>query len=596
MSSVSSQARITSVRFKNYKALRTFQLWLTDTNFLIGPNNAGKSTIISAFRVLSVALRRVRGKRLDIVDGPKGRAYGIAIPAEALPISIENVHTNLADEDTTITFRISNGNELQLFFPKDGPCLLIADAEGTPLGSPASFRNAFPISLAVIPVLGPVDHAEKLVLEETVERNLTTHRASGNFRSYWYRNDSEFEAFAEAINKTWPGMQIKKPEIVNPVTKELMMFCEESRIPRELYWIGSGFQIWCQLLTHIMRVREASLVVIDEPEIYLHADLQRQLVGLLRNLETDVLLATHSTEIMGEADPHEMVLVDKRNQGGERLKNVEKLQAALAEVGSVHNISLSRLARSRKVVFFEGDTDFKIIRRFAKQLGYDKIASGIEIFPAQSEGFGSWEKVSTFGWGIAKAFESQISIGAVFDRDFFPDQQIETIQTELNRDLKFSHIHARKEIENYLLLPKALYRALISAVKDRAKRNEVTPPLVDEIEPLLMEITDPYRVTVSSQLISKEIEYKKRANPNIDLSTLQSDAMRAFERRWQKLEDRLQMVPGREVLQSLRERISQTYAVSLTDAKIIESAKPSEIPSDLHELMEKLEQFRSEEI
>ena len=109
MAGQANSARITSVRFKNYKALADFHLRLSDANFLIGPNHAGMSTVIGAFRVLAVALRRISHRKPEIVNGPKGRRYGIAIPPESLPISIENVHTDYAEEDTTISFRISNG-------------------------------------------------------------------------------------------------------------------------------------------------------------------------------------------------------------------------------------------------------------------------------------------------------------------------------------------------------------------------------------------------------------------------------------------------------------------------------------------------------
>src|SRR5579859_4031623 len=69
----------------------------------------------------------------------------------------------------------------------------------------------------------------------------------------------------------------------------LAMFCDERRIERELFWAGFGFQVWCQLLTHILRAETATVLVIDEPEIYLHPDLQHQLLSLLRDLGPDVL-------------------------------------------------------------------------------------------------------------------------------------------------------------------------------------------------------------------------------------------------------------------------------------------------------------------
>ena len=203
MSNKSAIPRITSVRFQNYKALRDFRLNLAETNFLVGPNNAGKSTIIGAFRVLAIALRRMGFRKPETVNGPNGRFYGIPIPADSLPISIENVHTDLSEADSSVTFRISNGNELILYFPKDGGCFLLANAQKTRLASAAAFREAFPVALSVIPVLGPVEQGEILVLAETVEKNVASHRSSRNFRSYWFHNPDEFDRF---LRKSWPKL------------------------------------------------------------------------------------------------------------------------------------------------------------------------------------------------------------------------------------------------------------------------------------------------------------------------------------------------------------------------------------------------------
>jgi predicted ATP-dependent endonuclease of OLD family len=79
-------------------------------------------------------------------------------------------------------------------------------------------------------------------------------------------------------------MQIQPPELIDIKNQILAMFCLERRMTRELYWAGFGFQVWCQLLTHVVRAAESTIFVIDEPEIYLHADLQRQLVSIAREL------------------------------------------------------------------------------------------------------------------------------------------------------------------------------------------------------------------------------------------------------------------------------------------------------------------------
>src|SRR5436190_13471386 len=101
---------ISSVEFRNFKAFSHFSIRLQHLNILVGPNNSGKSTILSAFRVLAAGLRRARAKHPDLVEGPKGYCHGYSLSGEALPISIENVHTDLNEIDTYVLFRLTNGN------------------------------------------------------------------------------------------------------------------------------------------------------------------------------------------------------------------------------------------------------------------------------------------------------------------------------------------------------------------------------------------------------------------------------------------------------------------------------------------------------
>ncbi len=97
-----------------------------------------------------------------------------------------------------------------------------------------------------------MEHNELRRERSTVVGGLSTHRASRHFRSYWHYYPEGFEQFAGLIARTWPGMSINAPEY-NYATGELTMFCLEGRMTCEIYWVGFGFQIWCQLLTHLSR-------------------------------------------------------------------------------------------------------------------------------------------------------------------------------------------------------------------------------------------------------------------------------------------------------------------------------------------------------
>lgn len=584
-----SSARIRRIEFSNFKAFSKYSFTPSDVSILVGPNNSGKSTIIGALRTLEAALRFARSRAPTRVHLDVKTLIGYRIPDESVPISLENVHTDYNNNESSITFHLSNKNVLKLIFPADGGCVLEPRVDDGIVTTAAGFKRAFPITLIIVPVLGPVEHNEIIRERSTVVAGLSTHRASRHFRSYWQYNPESFEKFAALIAKTGPSMSISPPEH-NYATGELTMFCLEGRMTREIYWVGFGFQIWCQLLTHLSRANESTLVVVDEPEVYLHPDVQRQLLGILRDIGADVVLATHSSEIISEADPTEIVMIDKRRQAGERLKSVSGVQRALEAVGSSQNITLTALARSRRVLFVEGLDDFRLIRRFARKLGMQELSAGIAITALESGGFSSWERITTLASGIADALGSPLMISAIYDRDYYCDEHIAEVLQSLKNSLKIAWVLDRKEIENYLLIPDALNRAIVRTLNARREHGTAKTVNVDSTA-LLDDITRPMRDDVLSQLMARRHDYLNKTGQ--DKSRLYKDVLHTFDHRWRELSTRIALIPGKEVLGIFRQRIQELCGVTLTDARIAESINRDEIPADMRGLLEMLESFRT---
>ncbi|MDR7224366.1 AAA family ATPase [Aminobacter aminovorans] len=580
-------ARIRRIEFANFKALSRYSLNLSEINILVGPNNSGKSTAIGALRTLDAAIRFARSRPPTRVYIGETAHIGYRIPNESVPISLENVHSEYDNVESRVTFVLSNNNSLHLVFPEDGGCVLLPDADGKLINSAALFKREFPISLVIVPVLGPVEHREKRRERETIVSGLATHRASRHFRNYWYYFPDGFSDFSELVAKTWPGMEISAPEY-DATSGELSMFCLEDRMTREMYWVGFGFQIWCQLITHLSRATENSLVVVDEPEVYLHPDVQRQMLSIIRDAGADVLLATHSSEIIAEADPSEIVIIDKRRKSGERLKNIDGVQRALEAIGSSQNITLTALAKSRRILFVEGLDDFRLLRRIARRNGMHELSSGVGITPLASGGFRSWQRITILAAGIEEALGSPLMIGAIYDRDYFCDEEIQNILSTLGSSLHVAKILERKEIENYLLVPATLDRAIIRGIG----KNRDTPPTTagNISESLLREITDPMKSDVLSQLMARRNEFLRKKGE--DESTIYKVMLGSFETRWANIDTRMAMVPGKEVLRQFRQRIQDTHGVTLTDARIVDAMNRDEIPSEMATLLRDLDQFR----
>jgi predicted ATPase len=196
-------------------------------------------------------------------------------------------------------------------------------------------KTQFNCPIGFVPILGPVEHHEQLYEKEAARLALFNYRASRNFRNIWYHYPDKFEEFRATVTETWPGMNIERPTVdLSHDKPRLHMFCPEERIPREIFWAGFGFQVWCQMLTHLIQSNDKSLFLIDEPDIYLHSDLQRQLLNLLRNLGPDILIATHSTEIVTEAEPDDIILISKHRKNGRRIKHPAQLAEVFAMLGS----------------------------------------------------------------------------------------------------------------------------------------------------------------------------------------------------------------------------------------------------------------------
>lgn len=589
---MTTEVRFATIKFRNYKAFKSYSLSLSDFNVVVGPNNAGKSTVVGAFRILAEGLRRALARGAEYVDARGVRQLAYPIALEGLPVSTENVFHNYDDaEPATVEFVLSNRKSLRLVFADQDRCFMTCEHDAKPIQTPKQFRSAFDVSVKFVPVLGPVEHDEPLYQREAARNALLSHGASRNFRNIWHHYPDGFERFRALVRETWPGMDIDRPELSGAGTKRptLHMFCPENRVPREIYWAGFGFQVWCQMLTYISQASDSSLLVIDEPDIYLHSDLQRQLVHLLRTLGPDILLATHSTEIISEADPGELVLVNKKWRSARRVKSPQQIQEVFGALGSNLNPTLTQLAKTRRAVFVEGK-DFSVISGLARKLGYHEVANRASFAVVPSEGF-NVARVRDFSEGMESTLGSSIAKAVVFDRDYRPDEVVNRIYNDLSRVCAFVHIHDRKELENHLLIPNAVDRAIRARLSERQRRGAVAKPISECAETILLRLTDDLKSDLFGQFSAAGTKALLEFQSGVDPATATGELHREFERRWATLEERLKLVPGKHLLARLNAYLQSNYDVTLSVTSLVGSITAAEVSDDMKRLVVGLHAF-----
>lgn len=529
---MSQKHHFVKVEFARFKAFKSFTVHIRPFNILVGPNNAGKSTILAAFRILAAGMRKASSKRAEIVQSPSGRALGYSVDLGAISVAEENIFFDYDDsEPASVRFYLSNKNQLHLDFPEQGVCNLIAVTDsGRRVDSPAAFRSQYNCPIGFVPILGPVEHNEPLYEKEAARRALFSYQAARNFRNIWHHYPEKFEEFRGALRATWPGMDVDRPKIdLSHIKPRLHMFCPEGRIPREIFWAGFGFQVWCQMLTHLIQSGDSSLFLIDEPDIYLHSDLQRQLLGILRNLGPDIVIATHSTEIITEAEPDDILLINKRQNAAKRIKHPSQLAGVFATLGSNLNPILTQLAKTRRVVFVEG-MDFQIIARFAGKCAANNVASRADFAVIPSEGFNP-ERVKNLKEGMEFTLGGKIRSAVVFDRDYRSSEEIGQITSSCAKFCDFAKVHGCKEVENFLLVPSAIDRAASRKVVDKVRRSGKAVSYTNCAAQVLETFAAEKKGYVTAQYLAKHKTFVRSGTTGLDEATINERALAEFEAR-----------------------------------------------------------------
>jgi hypothetical protein len=586
-----SAARITSVRFERFKAFRDFRLDLKSFNVLVGPNNAGKSTIIAAFKILGSALKRAHSRKPENLTIRKTPRQGYVIDISEISISEENIFFNYnAEEDATVSFALSNGNSISLYFTEGGACYLLPDAQGAILRQVKDFKRLFPIQIGFVPILGPVEHREELNAPETARRAMYNARASRNFRNIWHHDGSDFDEFQNLLQETWPGMDIKRPT-VNPGTPKatLSMMCPEARRDREIAWSGYGFQVWCQILTHIVKSKGNSLFLIDEPDIYLHADLQRSLINTLRGLECDVIIATHSSEIIAESELGELVIVDKSKRRSNRVQTSPQIKEAFRWVGTNLNVTLTQIAKTGRVIFVEGQ-DMSLLSRIAKQACLPKIASRRDFGVIPMNGFRP-EVAKERLEGMRAIHGGEIKSAIILDRDYRSDHETTNIREACSEFADVVHLHGCKEIENFLLVPAAIDRALAKLCNNRLEKGQ----MLADVSGFARSHLDQYAIDNEDEIAARYIasyqEFQRRVGNKAANASLNTAALKEFKRKWANNESRDRLLPGKKAVSTIAQAVNDKYGETLTTFSIVESMDKSSIHIDAIDLFEKLSHF-----
>ena len=580
---------ITQLKLENYRCFDKHTIELRDRTVVVGRNNAGKSTIVEALTLLSYVVNRARGLQFaaapDWLELPKA-TRGVSPAFDATDINLRTIFHRYGDPPAKVLAVFVGGDRVQLYVGNEHPyCYAtFTTAAGQQLSSKSDVRQLRIDSVHVLPQVGPLAPEERTLGEDYVRANMNTRLGSLHFRNQMLLFPERFEEFKSLAEATWRGLRVNRLE---PAPGEkgsrarLSLLIGDGDFVAEAAWMGHGLQMWLQTMWFLSRVSREATVILDEPDVYMHPDLQRKLYRLLHGRFRQTIVATHSVEIMAEAEPKEILVIDRTRSKSNYTNSEPAVQHLIEHIGGVHNVHLARLWSARRLILVEGD-DLGLLNIFHSLL-YSAAELPLDSIPNMSiGGWGGWNYAVGSTMLVHNSVGDEVLVYCILDSDYFLAAELaERLADAKNRGVSL-HIWSRKEIENYLLNPQVIARF----INDKTGAGRGTC-LVSDVSRALDRIAE----TLKDEVIygyMERIHLQKRNN----VSTAHRTACAKINALWKNVENRRKLASGKALLGKLSEWSKKTYGVSFGANALARSFTAGEIDAEMQDVLTAIQEGR----
>lgn len=578
---------IVELTLENYRGFKNHTVPLKPTSIIVGSNNAGKSTLIEALRLISIVTNRYSA--INFSDAPRWlelprSSRGVVPSLKNIDFNMDSLFFRLGEPPAKISATFTSGATIDLYLgPNSGIFAQIKDASGKAVGTKGQANSITLPSVSILPQVAPIAREETILNPEYARRVINSSWASLHFRNQlnlYFEHFPEFKRLAEA---TWKGLRIIGLEGQGEIAgNPLLLTIQDQDFVAEVAWMGHGLQMWLQTMWFLARSQDNSTVILDEPDVYLHADLQRKLIRILREQGRQTIVATHSIEIISEVDADDILVINRRANKSSFATSLPAVQNTIRNIGSIHNLHVTRLWNARRCLLLEGK-DISFLKA-AQNLLFPHSAEPLDVLPhIPVGGWGGWDYAIGSRMLLKNAFDETIVTYCIFDRDYHTDEEINERKVEADTRGIQIHIWSKKEIENYFIIPSAIARIIASDM-----RKGDSPPTVNEVEEAIDEIVEQLKEAVFDAL-STEIYHQNKSK---NIAYANDKARTIIKTAWDTSAGRLNIVSGKQVLSQLSKWSQRKYGVSFNGIKILRLMRPSEVYSEFSHVIHCIEKSK----
>lgn len=404
---------------------------------MVGPNNSGKSTVIEAVHILNSSNNSIPKNSRNIINN------------KMVKIEAEDIVGNMISVQTTA----NGGSYIERKYNNK-------KNDGWP-----NSLNAFVLS-------------NKRNFSSTFGNSgeQTRENYKGNTGNDSYRNENNINHnFGGRLIKIFNEGKSRFNECLGKVISPIPQWTIESSNENQMYLefsfgktdhssqgAGDGFINIFNIVDSLYDSSEDNIILIDEPEVSLHPDLQRKLFNLLLEYSKDkqIIISTHSPYFVDwETFSSYSKIIRFRKEEDKinyyELSEISKdnIKNILRDTNNIHTLSLDTneiFFLSDNIILTEGPDDV---------YGYKKLFKLKNFEP----------NASFFGWGLGGADKAKIILKLLEDLGY------KKVFTILDNDRKSSIEKLKKEFPQY-----SYYAITASDIRNK-KRSASVNGLIKEI-------------------------------------------------------------------------------------------------------------------
>ncbi len=456
---------LTKLTIKNFKKLEFAEFELDHSVIFVGPNNSGKTSALQAISLWELGLRKwAENRNAAFTTINRYDFYAAPVP------SVKQLWKDLKVENQVMEILatgFSQGKNWRLGFqfsyanPESINCHLMSESDALL----EIFQNGLLEQIGFLPPLSGLATLEDKLSIGSIRTRIGEGRTAEVLRNLCWLvyEQNRWQELAQLIQDLFQ-VEIDPPEF-NALTGRLIVNYRDfnQKESMDLANTGRGFQQILLIFSYVF-FQKNTILLVDEPDAHLEIlrqkDIYNRLNTLLRNQQSQLIIATHSEAILNEVASRDKIIAFLGTP--HIVNNQKQIIKALTTIGFDQYLLA---AQKKRILYLEGSTDFLMLKAWATVLNHPVLPYLIDNPFVKYVANNPLDARNHF-YGLKEAVPDLKGV-ALYDR--------------LTRKLQSTDLQEmmwqRREIENYLPIPEVVERYVNTLSVMRELINDYMPPI-----------------------------------------------------------------------------------------------------------------------